>query len=444
MECFGGGGWLVAGWLGACHGANAIMVTIRCRGGSVKNQNGLYRRLVKMINVNQLLSTVVFPDRGGIAGLVDSILGWIYGWAGSYPLSIIIFAFFLRTAFIPLDFSMKYFMTKNSVKMAAIKPEDEAIKETYADDPVLLNQKRQELYRKHGGGMAGMCIVSIINIAVMMIVLISVFQALNGLSNHNINNQFRQLQAVYQTHGGNTDTDAFREEINRVYDENNIRFLWVANIWRPDTPWAMRVLDWDAFRNAATGTGVQGSVFDDYSEDFLRAQYDAIFAQIEGTGRRWNGFLLLVIVAGGTTFASIWVNGRLRAKKVAKVTSAVEGEKEEEVSYSIRAVKNKSEKADGKPSAPPAFDPASMGKTMKFAMPVIMMMVAMMMTSAIALYIIMSSVFTTGYAFLLSMLVEKLIKRSELKKKEEGPDMTIINPHAGKNNPHSRYFRRKS
>ncbi|MCL2755479.1 MAG: YidC/Oxa1 family membrane protein insertase [Firmicutes bacterium] len=425
--------------------------------------------------MTNLLSNVVFPSGAGgflgLRGVATSFLEWVYSFIPNYGLAIIFFVLLLRLMFLPLDFGTKYFTKKNSMRMAEIKPEEEAIKAAHAGDPVAYNRARQALYKKHGYGMGGFCLFTLLNLVIMMVVFISVFQALNGISNFNINNQFKELQGTFHYHAARYidsphhitippfDTseppeywiadfmdspyfeswqehayfEDFETAINQRFSEVNERFLWVANVWRSDTPWTQRTLSWSDFQSAVSG--VEGSVtrgLNSYQRAELQAEYNFIFGNIDEHGTRWNGILLLIILAGASTFLSSWINARQMAKNKPKP----EEKKEIEAGYSIRDVKNQA--GDGTAPQMPTIDPNVMtGKMMKFMLPVIMIVVTLMNTAALAIYITAGSLIATGLGVLMTMLVNKIIEKQKKKRAERGPDLSIINPHA-------KYFKTKN
>jgi len=485
-----------------------------------------------------LISNITFPSSGGSGMLAPfrsaaiSIIQWIYSWLPSYGVAIIFFVLLLRLAFLPLDFGTKFFTKRNSMRMAAIKPEEEALKEAYAGDPMGYNRARQQLMKKHGYGMTGFCLFTLLNMVIMMMVFISVFQGLGMISNHNVNQQYIELRQVFRHHSDQYNpydtvgeffanrtefekwkmTEHFQEEaqqhiddnslsyttiqaftnsqasfeawkltphflgeaeihrftyvshlstiqdfidceetawqswlestayeqfqidIQRRFDETTVGFLWVVNIWRSDN-WSSPTHSWSDFRNAISG--VDGRVSYQLNAQGMRAletEYRFIFSHIH-TDRNWNGLLLLVVLAGASTFLSSWINMRTMAKKKCAEEEAKK-QREKEAGYSIRDVKNQKEGAAA--NGMPNIDPQVMtGKMMKFMLPSIMIIFTLTTTAALAIYIIAGSIIMTGLTFLVNMAVDKLIAHGEKKKKEAGPDMTIINPHA-------KYFKSKS
>ncbi|MCL2586738.1 MAG: YidC/Oxa1 family membrane protein insertase [Firmicutes bacterium] len=413
-----------------------------------------------------LLSTVQFPDGPsgflGIRGAVFSVVEWLYNGIGSYAVAIIIFTLLLRLVMIPLDFGVKYFTKKNSIRMAAMKPEQDAIAEAYAGDPLGKQRAQQALFKKHGGGMAGFCLFQILNMAIMMIIFFSVFQALNGISNHNVSYQFHRLYAVHEHHrtlvngeyvlgdmmvdvhgnqwldeNGNPVSITFQEAINAEYNATRTGFLWVHSMWRPDT-WANRTLSWSQFRSATNSIDGWGSQNQPQLER-MEGIYNDIFNRengIDQTGRGWNGMLFLILFAAGATYLSMLINAKVMQST--KVNQPAK--KEAEVGYSIRKVKNTS--SSGEAEKLPSIDPASATKMMKFILPVIMVVFTMTTTAALAIYISAGALFMTGISFAMNFLVEKLIKWQDKRKKEK--ESVTVDGDVITINPHSKYFKSRA
>jgi len=428
-----------------------------------------------------ILSVVEFPSSG--SGFFSFIGRFVYilisamhgGGALSYGLAVIFFCVILKLMLLPLDFGNRYFTRKNAMQMAKFKPEEEQIKEQYAGDPLAMNRARQELYRKNGYKMGGFCLFTVLNMVVMMIVFISVFQALNAVAAFNVNRQFIALQAIHQeyidpntgdftaTEDNPTEYQEFGERVTELYDGTRVSFLWIANIWRPDTPWSSTTLSFSAFRTMVAGT--EDSIFHDdviilFYEEHLRVAefnneewseltneqrrevrekylemledvYYTIFHHIDPTQRNWNGLLLLVALAGVTTYFSAVLNARMMnaAKKNAP------DQKEREAQYSMRKVKNQ---ADG--PTKPQIDPQMIQKMMKFVLPIVMIVITLNFTAALAIYFITNAAMSTASTAALAWPVDKLLKWQEKRKAEKSgtpeADTEIINPHA-------KYFKKK-
>jgi len=194
----------------------------------------------------------------------------------------------------------------------------------------------------------------------------------------------------------------------QTYRDTRTGFLWIRNLWRSDVPWVSPV----ASRHDTEGQTL-------------------IYDIIRPEERSWNGLLILIIAAGGITFASIWLNMKIMAKKKEETDDKP---KEEVVTYSVR----KAMYDDKSRPAAPQIDPAQMGKMMKIILPVIMVIFTLMMTSALAVYIIFSSLFTTLFTLAKNPIINMLIARGEKKR----GDMTVEDD-PNKINPHAKFFKTK-
>lgn len=365
--------------------------------------------------MNFILANIQFPVSSPwrfifnfewLSKLLFGLLKWVHGLTGEYWLTIILFTLFMRLITLPVDFLNKYFTKKNTIKMAEIKPEEDQLKKQYADNPMMFNRARQDLYKKHGHSMGGFCLVSLLNMVVMLMVFIGVFTSLREVSNLNIYYQYNQLQETYVAY---IDSDDLADKLNETYNENNTSFLWVKNIWRPDT-WGSQTLEYSDFKEAVKD--IKGVELPD------EATYNAIYTPIKADRGGWNGLLILILFAGATSYLSAVVNSKQMAKKAEDKKPA-----DLEVSYSMRKAKEQEE-----PAQVPQIDPAMMNKMMKFVMPVIMVMFTFSSTAALALYITVSSLLSTGLMFLSGMVVDKIIVKQAKAEKEKEP--TVINPHA--------------
>ena len=377
-----------------------------------------------------LLSAVQFPTGGGIQGLVYKLTSAIYsGGAVAYGVAIILFTLILRLIMLPLDFGNRYFTKKNSIETAKMKPDMDAAKAQYGSDFRAFSMAQQQIKRKHGYSGTGFMLFMLINLVVTLVVFISVFNALRSISNFNINEQYKELQQVYQDFEtkGELETEDFEAAINEKYQETRVSFLWVHNIWRPDS-WASKTLSWDQFRSAVAK--VQGSVLEGLDNSALidlKAEYEIIMTPITAENKGWNGILLLVLLAGVITYFSSLLNAWIMKKS----TQNQPAPKEAEVGYSMREAKAKTNQQL------PTIDPQMMGKIMKLVLPLIMVIFTISSTAALALYIITNSIIMTAVTVGLNYLVDWILKMQKKRKKDDDNiDEKIINPHA-------KYFKKK-
>ena len=107
---------------------------------------------------------------------------------------------------------------------------------------------------------------------------------------------------------------AAQVEASKKYEEIKDSWLWVKNIWRPDTAVAA-FPDFDVFMNTSSFktqefyTEVMNSetlTVDQKNEKIAewRAEYNVITAKAQADNAGWNGMFLLVILAGFVTYFS--------------------------------------------------------------------------------------------------------------------------------------------
>ncbi|MDR0461893.1 MAG: membrane protein insertase YidC [Christensenellaceae bacterium] len=418
--------------------------------------------------INLLQGLVEFPAKG--SGWFPFIGKFVYVLAGAmhnhgalnYGLALIFFTIILKLVLFPMDFANKYFTKKNAKFMAKIKPEEDLLKEQYKDDMMKLNQARQALYKKHGYKMGGFCLFTIINLFLTLAIFMSIFTSLRAVATHNVVLAANNLEAVYYQYRDDPDglgltleSSEFKIALNDAYTKHNTSFLWIKNIWHEDVPWSSGTLTVAEYVNnrkveitdaeldvanqaIADELGVDITALPDENKksklEMKIEQYDFIYANLDASHKRnWNGLLILVVLAGVTSWGSSYITARLMKTK--KKTDESTKPKEAVAVYSMRDAKDQTD-----PKAP-QVDPAVVGKIMMFVLPAIMIFFTMSSTAALAIYIITNSLLSTIIAFGLGWPVDKLLAWQDKHRKARGldPDETdksLINPHA-------KYFKRK-
>lgn len=396
-----------------------------------------------MNSISILLNAIVeFPDNPGgwfpwIGKLCYGIIDWIHNnGAIGYGVAIILFSIILKLILSPLDFLTKYFTKKNAKFMQRIKPEEDALKEQYAGEMQKFMLARQQLYRKHGYKAGGFMLFMLLNLFITMAVFFSVFSALRNAADYNIKMTAVDLQATYaEFYNAETNelldgktAEEFVVAVNETYESRMNGFLWIQNIWKQDIPTSSRLTEGEYTASVLTK--------DERNNADLVAnakiQYENIINNVEKSNKRsWNGLLILIILAGVTSWASAWLNAKMMAAKKAKEAPK---QKEAVVTYSMRETKNQRD------AQIPTVDPVAMGRIMKIILPAMMVLFTFMSTSALALYIITNSIMSTALTYATNWPVDKILERQEKKRIERGEsdevDPNIINPH-------SKYFKNK-
>lgn len=316
-----------------------------------------------IMNILSAVATAVQPK---LHLGIDHFINVLANGIGSAGVAIIIFTIILKLVLFPLDYFSRSKMKMNSLKMEKMKPQIEKLQKQYANRKDLLNQKMMALYKKEGYSMAGACLPQIITIAIFFFV----FACVNSFANYS--NILFYNNMVEQYNNG-----LRGEELVAYYEQNRQGFLWIENIFRPDT-WSKPIPAGEDFIKG--GTGLSGA------KGISVEEYNAVMGPIrDHLGGRWNGFIILPILSIGVSFLSQWITTKL----------------------------NKDQQMPGA---------TSMNGTMKmmmYIMPVMMGFFAFMYTSLFSIYIISNSVMMLLSTILINFIVEKRFKNKEIKKEEE-------------------------
>lgn len=151
--------------------------------------------------MNEFLASII----SGINSIVHS-----YGW------SLIIFTILVKLLVMPLDYKSR----KSMRRMTAVQPQMEKLQKKYANDKEKLNQKMAELYRKEGVSPMSGCLPMLISMVILMVM----WSAMRLVAN----------------------TELAKQALNLLVNNGeqvNESFLWIKNIWMPDSPFAPVIAD---------------------------------------------------------------------------------------------------------------------------------------------------------------------------------------------------------
>ena len=142
--------------------------------------------------------------------LLKSILDGIYGFIGSYGLSVVLFTLLIKCCLLPLDYKSR----KGMRKMSTLAPKQAELQKKYGHDQEKLNRKMQELYKKEGASPLAGCWPMLLS----MPILFAMYAALRYMANEQLVKQTFDLILTGQT----------------TFEP----FLWVKNLWLPDSPFS--------------------------------------------------------------------------------------------------------------------------------------------------------------------------------------------------------------
>ena len=359
----------------------------------------------------------------GVMWLIDALNKGI----GNYGVAVICFTLILKLAMSPFDVWQKVVMTKNNRAMERMKPQLEKLQQQYAGNKELYSQKQMELYRKEKYSMLGSCLPSIIS----PVIFFMVFSGFNGMVKQYNVNMYNDLSATYfSTHKaqeatfytaeyerligeGKTEQEAkesasvaasekatpiAQAEVLKKFEEkykNEIKFVWVNNVFMPDS-WKNPIPDYETFFGNGIGKlGIDtASVEHDKEYEKVMAPLIAKYNQVKRNGKsgsRWNGFMLLPIITGLITFAST---------KLMKQTQPPQPPS-----------------ADGSGKDMQNAMQANM-KMMQWFMPIMLAVFALLYSTAFTVYMVISNLFSTIFQLIYNACVKVNDKRNEEKRLE--------------------------
>ena len=401
--------------------------------------------------INNLLVPLSWPANG----LWENIIKWFAG-VGNFGVAVILLTLCIKVLLLPLDFWNKSVSRKMTANNALMQPELEKIKQKYANNPQVMQQKQAEIYRKYNGqkGMQGSCIAMLVYMIVTMVVFFTLFSGLGNISRTRINYEYYQLQEEYKVAYAETgNEEQAQERVAQKYDKIREGFLSIKNIWRPDnwssvfpnsndfiksTNTSFRVFDYekdttkvkyiylstnskvlkdaDNIKYVEPYTDLDGNIYlvRDTADGALNPStlelngktYNCLYGTVDETYKtekdatlnlaktqfktdfdlvtaginqkysgQWNGFLILVALAGIITFLSSFL--------------------------STLGVKTKDSKGNEIKGARPK-------PIMGIVLSLVMVFFTISYTSAFAIYIITNSLLSTLFTFLMNLLLNKI------------------------------------
>lgn len=299
-----------------------------------------------------------------------------YGWA------IILFTIVLKLILSPLDYMQRKVTIKNSQMQAIVQPEIAKLQKQYANQKDVINQKTMEIYKKHNYNVVGSCVAMLINMAVTLVVFITLFTSLNNMATVNLSNQYLDLKSSYDTAVANSEdvNEAVLNEFDDIIERDG--FLWIKNLWVADT-YKPPMVTYDTFfaqykktdEYKAEITGMSSEQISAYNQ-VLSDEYEVIrgivYTDEANTG--WNGYFILVLLAGVVSVLSQYV--------------------------SMSAMKTKNQPKEQQ----------STGKIMMIILPIVMVIFTLTSNSMFSLYIITNSAMTALIGYIMGVIIKKTTK----------------------------------
>lgn len=346
--------------------------------------------------ITQFMAGLTLPN-----GFWEGIIGWLYNIIGDYGFTILILSVVLKLLVTPID----YLQRKSTTKLAVIQEKMQEVQQKYGDDQQMLQQKQMELYKQKETSPMGFCGVMLLYLAITLVVFFTLFGAMNNITRHSIENQYSDLREAYYSVPVDNPNNVTPEEkqardqaVLDCYNEIKTSWLWVENIWRSDTM-ASPIASFDEYKNS-----VSTKIPDDQIES-VKAEYELIMNPLRESVRSNNGYYILIILAGLTSFFMMFIN-QLQQKRKNK-----DKPKEEKEQGRILS-------ADGKTENGKKPNPAN-SKFMKYFMvvllPIVMILITLGYAAAFAIYIVAFSL----VSMCSNLVFNKIIKNKDNKKEEK-------------------------
>ncbi len=371
---------------------------------------------------------------------IGRIIQFLIEGVGIIGLGVILFTLILKTVMLPLDVYSRVKMKKQSLVMKKMRPQMEKLQKQYANDKNMYSQKVMELQKANGISMFGACLPMIVTLVVFMVVFsaFSTYSQYANLSTYNymVDSYNASVQAYVIEDGKDgflqkKQDDALKEDaylvefdafirisgtdessfnalreadkmvIVRDYVRENARkaaadyyrghrnnFLWVGNVWYPDSLLNKEVPDFNKFSSSisrAMGSGVDLTYEASYDEvtHYLRnSGYENESGKTEGG--IFNGYFVLIVLAIGLMFLQQFIS--MRAQKDANELGSVDG------------------------------SAARTNKWMLIMMPIIYGIFSFFYSAAFSLYMITN----TLYGLIMTVIVNKIMEVSFEKQEANG------------------------
>ena len=320
---------------------------------------------------------------------MGKIIQWLIEGVGIIGLGIILFTLILKTIVLPLDIYSRYKMKKQSLMMKAMRPQMEKLQKQYANDKQMYSLKVRELQKANGISMVGACLPMIVSLVIFMVVFSAFstysqyanLQAYKGMEEaynasvemyvlceyesdeiiHENGFLIKTTDKSLDAPAYFVDFDAFIKTANAeqaevdvekfskmtesekmvvvrdyvrdgarrasadYYRKHDNGFLWVKNIWYPDSPLNKEVPSFANFSSAvsrASGTGMNASYEESYDEVTYYLRHEG-YSDGKLEGNQVNGYFILIVLAIGLMFLQQFIS--MRAQKDANELSTVDG-----------------------------------------------------------------------------------------------------------------------
>ncbi len=332
-------------------------------------------------------------------GMWESLIKIFYNGIGDYVWAIIVLTLVIKIVLIPLDFFQRYTTSNLTRSQAYLEPQRKKLEKQYGKNQKLLNDALTKLYKDNNVKMGSSCLVVFISMALNIAITITFWTGMNKVANFQINDQYNQCKDAYYAvydqlivEGGTYGEEekaaaktAAQKAALEKYDSIKTRFLWIDNIWRPDS-----VVDSiPTFKDWSTAAKQKYKT--EGARIAAKEEYNNVMGMIIAERQSINGYFILPIIVVGLMFLSQFITRR-----------ATMPPKEKRAQMSDEQLKQ-----------------LKTGKAMMYAMPVIMALFMVNTASLFAVYYFITTLIATATVPLVTKLINKIEKKQDVKREKE-------------------------
>ena len=312
-----------------------------------------------------------------------NILAWIQSWVGSWGWAMVVFTIMVRLVLTPLDVKSRVSMRKTQ-KLA---PKQQALQKKYANDKEKLNAKMAELYKKEHINPLSSCLPLLLTWPI----LIAVFGAMRMAANTELLMQLGQIL--------NNETPTLEP------------WLWIKNLWMPDSFFAASLPDLNTLRVIPTEQWTEwfskldqnnlpilikdlGLTVESFSKDNLAASIQQIAAAMQQNA----AYVEAVAVKPGWTFNLLITQFSLINSYNGWLLLPILSAASQIFMTKIMGGNQAQPAAQGQPNT---------GKFMQYFFPIFSLIICLSYSAAFALYWVAGNLVSMGQTYAINKYLDK-------------------------------------
>lgn len=130
-------------------------------------------------------------------GMWEIIIRAFEGFTSNYILAIILLTLIIRLIWAPVDTLNRRMSQKTTANQQKMMPELNKIREKYKQNPQLLKQKENELYKKYNTGTVGSCLFMLVFMGLNLAIFLTLWTGLNNMAAYKIDQNYENLKYDY-------------------------------------------------------------------------------------------------------------------------------------------------------------------------------------------------------------------------------------------------------